>query len=191
MIAHLEGTLLFRGTRSIIIDVHGVGYKIAVSLETFKQIPQKGGVVRLFTHLHVREDALELYGFSTMAELDFFVMLIGISGIGPKSAIGVLSVAPVDTLKRAIASGDSAYLTKISGIGKRIAEKMIVELREKLAGATGGAIGNESADAIDALASLGYSVKEAREALQKVSKDSVSLDAKIREALKILGGLRY
>src|SRR3989344_4807077 len=138
MIAHLSGTLLFRGTRYVIVDVSGVGYKLFTSLETLKTLPAKiSEPIKLFTHLYVRETALELYGFASMAELEFFEQLIGISGIGPKSALGILSVAPLDSLKHAIASGETTYLTKISGIGKKIAEKIIVELRDKLGGHDG------------------------------------------------------
>lgn len=187
MISHLSGTLLFRTSRYIVIDVGGVGYKIFISSETQKLLPQKGGQIRLFTHLYVRESALELYGFPTMAELEFFEMLIAISGIGPRSAIGILSVAPLDLLKRAIASGETAYLTKVSGIGKKIAEKIMIELRDKLAGEGGDAGAGGFSDALDALVSLGYSTKEAREALQKTSKDAETLDQKIKEALQILG----
>lgn len=189
MISHLSGTLLFRGTRYVLIDIAGVGYKVFVPLETLKALPVKiGEPVKVFTYLYVRETALELYGFATMAELEFFEMLISISGIGPKSALGILSVAPLDSLKRAIASGETTYLTKISGIGKKIAEKIIVELRDKLGGPDGAPMTSDETDALDALVSLGYNVREARDALRKVSGSVASLDQKIKESLKILGG---
>ncbi len=189
MIAQISGTLLFRGTRHVVVDVSGVGYKLFTSLETLKTLPAKTGEpVKLFTHLYVRETALELYGFATMSELEMFEMLIGISGIGPKSALGVLSVAPLDSLKRAIASGETNYLTKISGIGRKIAEKIIVELRDKLGGPDGAKLSNEDTDALDALESLGYNAREAREALRKVVPEAASVDQKIKAALKILGG---
>ena len=189
MISHLSGTLLFRGTRYVLIDVAGVGYKVFVPLETFKVLPTKiGEPVTVFTHLHGRETALELYGFATMAELEFFEQLIGISGIGPKSALGILSVAPLDSLKRAIASGETTYLTKISGIGKKIAEKIIVELRDKLGGPDGAPMTSDETDALDALVSLGYNIREARDALHKVPHTLVTIDQKIKAALKMLGG---
>ncbi len=188
MIASISGTLSFRGTRYVLVDVAGVGYKLFTSLETMKLLPQTGTAGKLFTHLYVRENAMELYGFSTMAELEFFEMLISISGIGPKSAIGVLSVAPLDTLKRAIATGESSYLTKISGIGNKIAQKMIVELRDKLAGEGGVAVGIDDVDALDALVSLGYTMREAREALHKLPPELTTIDEKIKAALKQLGG---
>ncbi len=188
MISHLSGTLLFRGTRHVLIDIAGVGYKVFVSLETFKTLPVKvGEPIKLFTHLHVRETALELYGFASMAELEFFEMLISISGIGPKSALGILSVAPLDSLKRAIASGETTYLTKISGIGKKIAEKIIVELRDKLGGPDGGVFSSDESDALDALVSLGYNIREARDALRKVPPALETIDQKIKAALKMLG----
>lgn len=190
MIAHLSGTVLFRGTKFILLDVGGVGYRLTISFETLKSIGQQGTRASLHTHLYVRETAIELYGFSTMSELEFFEMLIGISGIGPKSAIGVLSVAPLDSLKRAIASGEVSYLTKVSGIGRRIAEKIILELKEKLAGVAGAMVGSDESDALDALVSLGYTVREARDALHKTTGTPATIDEKIKEALKLLGGRR-
>lgn len=186
MIAYLEGEVLFRGSKFILINVHGIGYRIFTSLETLRTLGQKGARVVLHTHLYVRENAMELYGFNTMSELEFFELLIGISGIGPKSAIGVLSVAPLDSLKRAIAGGDTAYLTKVSGIGRRIAEKIIIELKDKLAGSAGVGASDES-DALDALVSLGYTVREARDALRSIQDPAASLDQKIKKALKLLG----
>lgn len=190
MIAHLSGTVLFRGTKFILLDVGGVGYRLTISFETLKSIGQQGTRASLHTHLYVRETAIELYGFSTMSELEFFEMLIGISGIGPKSAIGVLSVAPLDSLKRAIASGEVSYLTKVSGIGRRIAEKIILELKEKLAGVGSAMVGSDESDALDALVSLGYTIREARDALHKTTGTPATIDEKIKEALKLLGGRR-
>jgi Holliday junction DNA helicase RuvA len=187
MIASLAGTLAFRGTKYLIVEVGGVGYKVSTSLETAKTLPKKGERVELFTHLAVRETALELYGFSTMAELEMFEMLISISGIGPRSALGVLSVAPLDSLKRAIASGETAYLTKISGIGRKTAEKIMLELKDKLGGVDGVVLSNEETDALDALIALGYNAREAREVLHKLPRDIESIDGKLKEALKLLG----
>ena len=189
MIAHLEGTIAFRGMRFLIIDVGGVGYKVFVPSEALKKIPEKNNSIKLFTHLYVREDAMELYGFPTLAELEFFEMLIAISGIGPKSAIGILGIASIDTLKRAIASGETKYLIKVSGIGRKNAEKIIIELREKIGGQ--GAFSPEllkaESDAIEALVSLGFSASEAREALRKVPETIEETPKRVSEALKILG----
>lgn len=187
MIAHLSGTIQFRGTKFLIVDVGGVGYKVTTSLETLKSAGEQGAKISLFTYLYVRETAMELYGFNSIAELEFFEMLIGISGIGPKSAVGVLSVAPIDSLKRAIASGESSYLTKVSGIGRRIAEKIILELKDKLGGVDGFVFTSEDTDALDALVALGYNAREAREALHRTSPEK-SIDEKIKEALRALGG---
>src|SRR3989344_3750370 len=109
--------------------------KAHLAPEPLRSIASIGSAIKVWTHLHVRETDMELYGFSAYAEMQFFEVLIGISGIGPKSALGILGIAPLDTLKRAIAAGESAYLTKVSGFGKRMAEKIIVELRDKLGGA--------------------------------------------------------
>jgi len=191
MIAQLAGNLIFTAGNYIVLDVTGVGYKIYVSLDTLSVLAkQRGKEVRLWTHLAVRETSMDLYGFLDQPELEFFEMLIGISGIGPKSALGILSVAPADTLKQAVASGDTSYLTKVSGIGKKNAEKIVVELRDKLGGAYAGegeTMLKEDADVVAALQSLGYSAKEARDALKEVGKDIAGTNDKIKEALKLLG----
>src|SRR3989344_3750372 len=141
------------------------------ALRSKASIESMGSAIKVWTHLHVRETDMELYGFSAYAEMQFFEVLIGISGIGPKSALGILGIAPLDTLKRAIAAGESAYLTKVSGIGKRMAEKIIVELRDKLGGAAmPEGVRTElaaDADVLDALIAMGYSQREAREALSR------------------------
>src|SRR3989338_2952272 len=126
MISIIEGTIEFKAQQSVVVKtVSGVGYKIFAPEETLHKIPEKGASVKLWTHLYVREDALELYGFIHFAELELFETLIGISGIGPKGALGVLGIAPVDTLKKAIATGDTSYLTRVSGIGRKTAEKIV------------------------------------------------------------------
>jgi len=192
MISHLTGTVIFSGDRHVVLDVSGVGYKIMVSPDTLrKAISQKEGAVRLWVHMAVREDSQSLFGFVEREELELFEMLIGISGVGPKSAIGILSVAPVDTLKSAIASSDTSYLTKVSGIGKKNAEKIVLELKDKLGG--GGADGTghpglkEEVDAVEALKSIGYSHKEAREALKDVPDSIKGTSARVKAALKNLG----
>lgn len=180
---------MFKGEKYAIVDVAGVGYKVFLSPEVSRKIPEKGGSVKLWTHLHVREDALELYGFLHLPELDLFESLINISGVGPRTALGVLGAGSIDSLRRAIASGDSSYLTRVSGIGRKTAEKIILELKEKMAG-KGVSVSapelREEVDALDALISLGYSQREAREALQDAGKD-LSAEKRIKEALKKLG----
>lgn len=194
MISFLEGKIEFKAEKFIIINIGGVGYKVFIGRETFNKIPEKSSIVKIWTHQYVREDGLELYGFLNFAELELFEVLIGISGIGPKSALGILGVAPVDTLKKAIASGDTSYLTRVSGIGRKTAEKIVLELRDKFAGrgvlSVDAAELKEEADALDALVSLGYSQREAREALQLVPKEIVSAEKRLKEALKKLGKQR-
>ena len=135
MIAQLTGTITLIGNKYILIDVSGVGYKVAVTADTArllgKQAKQKDKV-SILTHLAVRENALDLYGFLHQSELELFLMLIEISGIGPKSALVIMGQAGVETLKKAISSEDVSYLTKVSGIGKKTAQKIVLELKDKL-----------------------------------------------------------
>lgn len=189
MISCLEGKVIFKGERFIVIDTNGVGYRVFSGPDVLRKA-KKEETIKLWTHLHVKEDAMELYGFLEYAELDFFETLIQISGIGPKSALGVLAVAPLDTLKSAIASGETSYLTQVSGIGKKIAEKIILELRDKL-----GKIGfsgeeniflKEEGDVFKALRTLGYSYEEAREAIKQLPPDISGTQNRVKEALKIL-----
>lgn len=192
MITLLEGKLEFKGQKFTVVNVSGVGYKIFAAAETLNKLPEKGAAVKLWTHQHVRENALELYGFLSFAELDMFETLIGISGIGPKGALGVLSIAPIDTLKKAIASGDTSYLTRVSGIGRKTAEKIVLELKDKMSGSSDISAPElkEEADALDALISLGYSKKEARDALRDTPKETPSAEGKLKAALKKLGKIK-
>ena len=177
------------GDRYIILNVGGVGYKITVTGDTLHALRKEKGAVAFLTHLAVRENALDLYGFMLQAELDLFEMLISVSGIGPKSAIQIMGLAGVETLKKAISSEDTSYLIKVSGIGKKTAEKIVLELKDKLGGEgkmESGALREES-DAVEALKSLGYSQAEAREALKKVGNVGATTSSRVKEALKILG----
>jgi len=192
MIGRLKGKIIFRAQKHLILDVNGVGYALYVSLDTLKKISRQmeSQEIIFWTHLHVREDALQLYGFLEKAEVEFFEMLIAISGVGPKSAIGILGVAPLDLLKRAIASGDTSYLSKVSGIGRKTAEKIVLELRDKLGG-TAGADSEDAAirgeeDALDALQALGYSLREARDVLKEIPPEVKGVEARIKAALKLL-----
>jgi len=191
MISYLTGKIIFKGDRFVVMDVNGVGYHIYTTLDNLRKLDAgKSGTVSLWTHLHIRENLMELYGFKNQAELQFFQMLINISGIGPKGALNALSVAPIETLRTAIVSGDTSYLTKVSGIGRRIAEKIVLELKEKLGGADFVGTSEElkdEADAIEALQSLGYSIHESREALKQVSQEINGASARVKEALKLLG----
>lgn len=178
---------MLKTEKFLIVEAGGVGYKISVSPDTLSKAKKTGGEMMLWVHTHVREDALDLYGFLERRELEFFEMLINVSGIGPKGALTILGIASIETLKKAIASGDTAYLTKISGIGKKTAEKIIIELRDKMGEEKEDGSLQAELDALEALRSLGYSQNEAREALRKVPGDK-NANAKIREALRILGG---
>ena len=189
MIAHLTGTVDFIGERYLILDVNGVGYKIYGTSETLRLAGKSKHEANFWTHLAVREDAMDLYGFFEKADLEFFELLIGISGIGPRSALGIMNIAPVENIKKAVSSGDSSYLTKVSGIGRKTAEKIILELRDKL-GAwtdTGSPELREESDALEALQSLGYSQVEARHALKRVSHEIKDAGKRVKEALKVLG----
>jgi holliday junction DNA helicase RuvA len=189
MIAQLEGQVVHAAERYIIIDVSGVGYRVFVSTDTRAKVTSGAQTVRLWTHLAVREDALDLYGFLTRAELETFELLISISGVGPKSALAIISLAPPEVLHKAIAAGDSTYLTRVSGIGKKIAEKIVLELKDKLATLEehgGKEEMEQEADALEALKSLGYNLREAREALRAVPLEVVDTGARIKEALRLL-----
>lgn len=190
MIAFLEGIIELKTEKFCVVNVGGMGYRVFLGIDAMQKIPEKGGNVKVWIHHHVREDSQELYGFRHYVELELFEMLIGISGIGPKGALGIMAIAPVDTLKKAIAAGDTSYLTRVSGIGRKTAEKVVLELKEKMAG-RGVTIEapelKDEADAIDALVALGYSQREAREALANVSEKTVSLEQKVGQALRQLG----
>lgn len=187
MIGSLRGNIISKTDKFVLVDVSGVGYKISVSPDTLSKTKKVGEELFLFVHMHVREDTLDLYGFLDSEELEFFEMLIGVSGIGPKGALAILGITSLETLRRAISSGDTSYLTKISGIGRKTAEKIVIELRDKMGASLGGENLQIELDALEALKSLGYSQTEARDALKKVPAD-VDTNTKIREALKILGG---
>ncbi len=186
MIGCLNGKIIFKGERNVVLDVGGIGYKVFLS-PTSSQVLNSGENASLWTHLHVKEDALELYGFLHQGELEFFELLISISGIGPRSALGVLSLAPVDTIRRAIAQGDISYLTKVSGVGKKTAQKIVLELKDRLSG--GISIISETlkddADLMEALMSLGYSQKDARDMLSKIPPNISGRDNRLQAALKL------
>ncbi len=185
MIGHLTGTVVHSDLKSILLDVHGVGYKVYTNTAALNEAEQ----LSLWTYLAVRENALDLYGFATKAELDFFELLLTVSGIGPKSASNILAVASLTSLRQAITTGETSYLTKVSGIGKKVAEKIVMELKDKLGESidveTGEVTSHTSdVDALLALQSLGYSERDAREALKKAEGENVQ--AKVRSALKNL-----
>ncbi len=187
MIGSIKGNIILKTDKFLIVEAGGVGYKVAVSPDALSRTPQTGGETSLWIHTHIREDSMDLYGFLDYSELEFFEMLINVSGIGPKGALTILGIASIETLRQAIGTGDTGYLTKISGIGKKTAGKIVIELKDKMGKIETGPSLQGELDALEALKSLGYSQNEAREALKKVTPDA-DINTKIREALKILGG---
>ncbi len=186
MIAELRGTVSSIQKGSLILDVAGVGYKVYMTEGSLLTLAE-GAPAKLAIYTVVRETALELFGFESRAAQNLFELLLEVPGIGPRSALGILSLADVRTLEGAIASGNAAYLTRVSGIGKKSAEKIVITLQDKIQKQDGMDGASEEGDALEALHALGYSPKEAREALQNVPRDVTDAGARIREALKILG----
>ncbi|MFA6159787.1 MAG: Holliday junction branch migration protein RuvA [Parcubacteria group bacterium] len=196
MIAKLTGKIEYLKSNYAVIDVHDIGYKVFLSAYTFGKVAGMssgsalgGTEVSLFIHTYVREDTLALYGFLTSEELEMFELLISISGIGPKAGMGILSIATPKTIKTAILNEDPSILTKVSGIGKKTAERVILELRNKVADMTTGEKEEATidSDAIEALLTMGYSVSEARDALKLVPLDVKDVGQRVKMALRNLG----
>lgn len=201
MIASLNGILKAKSPTEILVDVNGVGYAVSIPLSTYSTLGDLNSSIHLLTHLHVREDVMQLFGFATEAERQLFRLLISISGIGPKTAQGILSSVSALDLQQHIASGNTAALTSIPGIGRKTAERLIVELKDKIAkigpslgttsfaGDTNTEIRNE---ALAALTSLGYNrvvaEKAIRTALNESSGSQLSVEELIKKALKHSGG---
>ena len=184
MIGRLSGRLGAKHPPQVLVDVGGVAYELDVPMSTFYSLPATGEAVSLYTHLVVREDAHTLYGFATLEERAVFRQLIRISGIGARTALAVLSGLSVSDLARAITLQDAATLTRIPGIGKKTAERLLLELKGKLAEAT-SATGTHASDVVNALVALGYSDKEALAAVKGLAPGLAVADA-IRAALKAL-----
>lgn len=188
MISHIAGKILYRGVAALVIDVGGVGYNVHVSGE-FLGVTREGDSVSVWIHTAMRDSSLDLYGFKDREDLYFFEQLISVSGIGPKSALQILALASVATLKSAILSRDPTCLTKISGIGKKTAQKIIFELQDKIEGtfsSTSPMPTQSDSDAIEVLQTLGYTTTSAREALQKVGENITRTGDRVKEALKQL-----
>ena len=187
MIALLEGTVAVRRADHVVVSCGGVGYRLAVSAETLRHVPRVGEPATLFTHLIVRDDALQLYGFATEEERDLFLLLIGVQSVGPKMALAVLSGGPPRDLLGAVAAGDTARLQAAPGIGKRTAERIVVELREKVGVTTEDPIVITRGDdpralAREGLVGLGFSPQEAEKLLDGAPGDSP--EALIAHALR-------
>lgn len=183
MLGSIRGKTILKKDRFLIIEASGVGYKVNAPNWVLDSVTD-GVDLFLFLYTHVREDSLQLYGFTKEEDLEMFEKLLGVSGIGPKGAISVLNITGVDNLEHAIAQNDLNYLTKVSGVGKKTAEKIILELKDKVTSKEKRENLKEELDALEALKALGYSPQEARQALAKTR--SSSTNEKIKEALKIL-----
>jgi len=199
MIAHLTGILLRKSTQSLIIDAGGIGYEVIIPLSTFYALPEEKDRVDLHIYTHVREDALLLFGFNTKLEKNLFLMLISVSGIGPKLAVNILSGIGPGELQEAMARGDALRLQSIPGVGKKTAERIVLELRDRALKSLGDKeIPSVSIvdqrdkglmdDALSALTNLGYQAKSARKALEMVrpAQEDITLEVLIKEALKRL-----
>jgi Holliday junction DNA helicase RuvA len=197
MIAFLNGTLKSKNPTEILIEVHGIGYSVHIPLSTFEKLGEIGSSVSLFTHFHVREDALLLFGFFTEEERRLFKLLISVSGIGPKTAQSILSGMNVEELKSHIVGGDANALTALPGVGRKTAERLIVELRDKAGKTLPEAearspfdIGTAAvrAEALQALTSLGYNQQIAEKTIRLVLKENegelLSLEELIKRALR-------
>ncbi|MCK6556845.1 Holliday junction branch migration protein RuvA [Candidatus Binatia bacterium] len=192
MIALLAGTLAHKSPEYLVVDVHGVGYQVFVSLNTFCRLPEPGHPVQLLIHTHVREDTLQLFGFLDRVERDLFLLLLGVSGIGPRLALNILSGTAAEELEAALESGNLNRLVAIPGVGKKTAERLVVELRDKVAAARGGRgpsastlVTGVEAEAVSALVNLGYKRPDAERAVRTAAATGASdLEAIIRTALK-------
>ena len=189
MIGRLTGILLAKQPPQVLLDVNGIGYEIDVPMSTFYNLPAAGQSASFYTHLVVREDAHLLYGFGSEDERHVFRRLIKVSGIGPKVALTILSGLSVGELAQAIAAQDAARLVKIPGIGKKTAERLVLELRDKLAqsavSVSSGQRADPLGDALNALLALGYNEKEARWAMGQID-SALGTSEAIRQALKLL-----
>lgn len=204
MIGFLRGKIEEFGEKFVILNVNGVGYKVFVSPETLSKIKQMAGdvnpstklgidgepsrTVKVHTKLISTDSGLDLYGFLSREELEFFDMIDSVAGVGPKGALGILGVAPVGELKSSIAKGNVELLTKVGGIGKKTAERIILELKSRIKeGGAGEGFQESDGEIIDALTSMGYTLREAREAVRKVPPEIQGTETRLKEALRKLG----
>ena len=190
MIGFLEGTVAGRAADGCFVDVAGVGYRVSCSATTLAALPPDGGRVRLWTHMHVREDALALFGFATEAEQRMFEALIGVTGVGPKVALQLCSAFSVDAFRRALVTDDVAAISSVPGIGKKTAQRILLDLKEKLALPDLAIVGSQPdtlSKARSALENLGYSPGEVRVALGDIEVSvSDSVEAVVKSALRSL-----
>jgi holliday junction DNA helicase RuvA len=199
MIAQLHGRLLRKGTGDVVVDVGGVGYRVTIPLSTFYRLGEPGSEVELRIHTHVREDALQLFGFLGEDEQSLFELLIGVAGVGPKLAVNILSGIEAPDLVQALRAADLARLTRIPGVGKKTAERLVLELREKVQKIATAApeaapepSGAVKEDLVSVLANLGYSRPEAEKAVERALADGGSdrFEDQLRRSLRLLSGRR-
>lgn len=192
MISKITGILAATGSNWALVDVHGVGYKVFTTPTNLYGLAL-GGACSYWTYLAVRDDALDLYGFADETELSFFNKLLTLPGVGPKSALGILAVASVETLLKAISDENPTYLTKMSGIGKKSAEKIVQGLKDKIEGFVVPDRSprlQEESDLVEAITALGYSTNEARDAAKQVPESVVGIGERVKAVLKILNKQR-
>lgn len=197
MIDYLKGTLVVATPHHAVIDVSGVGYRVLIPISSYEALPRPGGEVKLLTHLHHREDEVTLYGFAAEEERAMFDLLLGVSGIGPRTALAILSGVSVSAFRKAVFSGDVRLLSSVRGIGKKTAERLVVELKDKISllpalqreAAQSKLAGGEakSADVLEALLSLGYKPVQAQKAIEAAlaaAEAGWTVEHLLKEALK-------
>ena len=195
MIAHLNGRLLHKSPQAVVIDVAGVGYRAFIPVSTFYRLGEEGAPVSLRIHTHVREDALSLFGFASAAEHDLFERLINVAGVGPRLAVNILSGIEADDLIDALRSSDVARLVRIPGVGRKTAERLVVELKDKMPAAAApgqpaAAPGTPKEDLLSALANLGYSRAEAERGVDRALREDGAgrFEDLLRRALQVVSG---
>jgi Holliday junction DNA helicase RuvA len=188
VIASLEGTVAEKGADRVVLVVGGVGYDVLVPTPTLARLPGPGRTARLLTRLHAREDALVLYGFASSDERSLFDHLLTVTGVGPKMALAVLSVLTPDALRRAVGSGDGAALTLVPGVGKKLAARMMLDLKDRIGVGGDGVVTGPLAEVREALLALGLSAQEARQALTSLAPDGDRpVEELLRDALRNVG----
>lgn len=186
MISYLNGKIILKKEKFVVLDVGGVGYKVFLSRKAISKIPEIGELLKVFCFLDVKENSLNLYGFLDSKELEFFEILNDIHGIGPKAAIEISSIGPLESIKDRILASDERIFEGIPGIGKKRAMTIILELSGKIRGFSGKTVAPRD-EAEEALINLGFLRQQAKEVLSKVPKDIKTVEEKVKEALKLLG----
>lgn len=190
MISYLKGKIKLAGDGFVILDVAGVGYRVYTTHKLLSNIRTEAAEVELFVYQHIREDTLDLFGFSSVDELDFFEIILSVSGVGPRMGLAVLEISSVDDIKKAIGTSNVDFLTQVPGIGRKKAELIILELKNKMDVLVDGktvAVSEKDADAVNALMRLGYNQQEARLALEGIPDDVKDVGERVKLALKGIG----